>query len=814
MQGRASIMFDILNPEFTAEMKRKLLLKFGCTPETAAPQELHETFSECLMEQIVPLWNESKEQYSRKRQVYYLSAEFLVGRAIYNNLLALGLTEKARDLFQKMGADLNAMEEVEDAALGNGGLGRLAACYMDSAATMGLPVQGYGIRYRFGLFRQKFENGFQSEQVDDWTRYGDPWSVRRERDAVAVKYSDMTVRAVPYDMPVIGYGGKHINTIRLWQSEPIVPFDFRKFNDQQYDEAVKNHNRAEDISRVLYPNDTTDEGKILRIRQQYFFCSASMQDILRSYTAKYGNDFSKVAELCVVQLNDTHPTVAVCELIRLMEERGVDFETAFGIARKIFRYTNHTVMAEALEKWDEDLYASVLPEICEIIDRIAEYQQKEFTALGGKFAENLESCAVVTKALEQAKPGQGEQEETSCREKRTIHMANLAVYASDAVNGVAKLHTEILKDSVLKQWYELYPERFFNVTNGITQRRWLALCNPELSALITRLLGSKAWMTNLFELEKLIPYADDEKILNEFIAIKKQKKQKLAEYITRREGVQVPSDFIFDIQAKRLHEYKRQFLNALSILDLYYEIKEGQIKNFTPTVFLFGGKAAPGYVRAQGIIKLINEIARLVDSDPVVRKYMRVVFVQNYDVSYAEKLVCAADLSEQISTAGTEASGTGNMKFMLNGAPTVGTYDGANVEIVQQSGFENNYIFGASVDKLNSIRETYDPNEIYRTNARVRRALDALVDGTLDDGGTGVFQELYDSILVGASWHRPDQYFLLYDFESYQNARLQANRDYRSSLDFARKGFLNIANAGYFSSDRSVADYAKNIWKI
>jgi glycogen phosphorylase len=393
-------------------------------------------------------------------------------------------------------------------------------------------------------------------------------------------------------------------------------------------------------------------------------------------------------------------------------------------------------------------------------------------------------------------------------------MANLAVYASDAVNGVAKLHTEILKDSVLKQWYELYPERFFNVTNGITQRRWLALCNPELSALITRLLGSKAWMTNLFELEKLIPYADDEKILNEFIAIKKQKKQKLAEYITRREGVQVPSDFIFDIQAKRLHEYKRQFLNALSILDLYYEIKEGQIKNFTPTVFLFGGKAAPGYVRAQGIIKLINEIARLVDSDPVVRKYMRVVFVQNYDVSYAEKLVCAADLSEQISTAGTEASGTGNMKFMLNGAPTVGTYDGANVEIVQQSGFENNYIFGASVDKLNSIRETYDPNEIYRTNARVRRALDALVDGTLDDGGTGVFQELYDSILVGASWHRPDQYFLLYDFESYQNARLQANRDYRSSLDFARKGFLNIANAGYFSSDRSVADYAKNIWKI
>lgn len=807
-------MLDVLNPEFTAEMKRTILLKFGCTPETATPQELHEALSECLMERIVPVWNESQEEYARKRQVYYLSAEFLMGRAIYNNLLALGLTEQVRNLFQKLGADLNAMEEVEDAALGNGGLGRLAACYMDSAATLGLPVQGYGIRYRFGLFRQKFENGFQSEQLDDWTRYGDPWSVRRDRDAVIVKYADQTVRAVPYDMPVIGYGGKHINTVRLWQSEPLVPFDFQKFNDQLYDEAVEGQNRAEDISRVLYPNDSTDEGKILRIRQQYFFCSASMQDMLRTYTAKYGNDFTRLAELSVVQLNDTHPTVAVCELIRLLEEHGVDFETAFGIARKIFRYTNHTVMAEALEKWDEELYASILPEICEIIDQIAERQKKEFTALGGKFAENLEACAIVTKKMERQKPKSGKPQVTPCKEKRTIHMANLAVYASDAVNGVAKLHTEILKHSVLKEWYELYPERFHNVTNGITQRRWLALCNPELSALITRLLGSQAWVTNLFELEKLIPYAEDQGVLDEFIAIKKQKKQQLSEYIARRDGLQVPPDFIFDIQAKRLHEYKRQFLNALSILDFYYEIKEGKIKDFTPTAFLFGAKAAPGYIRAKGIIKLINEIARLVDSDPVVRNYLRVIFVQNYDVSYAEKLVCAADLSEQISTAGTEASGTGNMKFMLNGAPTLGTYDGANVEIVQKSGFENNYIFGARVEELDSIRNEYDPNKIYRSNARVRRALDALINGTLNDDGTGVFKELYDSILVGASWHRPDQYFLLYDFESYQNARLNANRDYRNSLDFARKGFLNIANAGCFSSDRSVEEYAQNIWKI
>ncbi|HEX3016527.1 MAG TPA: glycogen/starch/alpha-glucan phosphorylase [Caproicibacter sp.] len=808
-------MTDFLDSEFSSEMKRLLLLKFGCTPETAAPQELHEALSECLMERIAPVWAECRKNYAKKRQVYYLSAEFLVGRAVYNNLLALKLTDKADELFRSMGAKLNSLEEIEDAALGNGGLGRLAACYMDSAAALGLPIQGYGIRYRFGLFRQKFENGFQAEQTDDWARYGDPWSVRRDRDAVTVKFADQTVRAVPYDMPVIGYGGKNINTIRLWQSEPLVQFDFEKFNDQIYDEAVEQKNRAEDISRVLYPNDTTNEGKTLRIRQQYFFCSASMQDVFRTYTAKYGDDFSKFADLYAMQLNDTHPTVAICELIRLLGEHGVDFEKAFAIAQKTFRYTNHTVMAEALEKWDEDLYAAVLPEICEIIDKIAEHQKKEFTSLGGKFAKNLEACAVVTKHMEEvtAEDEDGKKVKTE-KVRKTIHMANLAVYVSDGVNGVAKLHTEILKSDVLKEWYELYPERFHNVTNGITQRRWLALCNPELSALITRLLGSEAWITDLSQLKKLESFANDNAVLDEFIAIKKQKKQQLSEFIAEREGVTVSSDFIFDIQAKRLHEYKRQFLNALSILDLYYGIKEGTIKDFTPTAFLFGAKAAPGYVRAKGIIKMINEIAKLVDSDPATRDYLRVLFVQNYDVSYAEKLVCAADLSEQISTAGTEASGTGNMKFMLNGAPTMGTYDGANVEMVEKAGFENNYIFGARVEEIDRIRKDYDPNEIYKKNARVRRALDALIDGTLSDGGTGVFQELHDSILKGASWHRPDQYFLLYDFESYQEARLRANKEYRSSRDFARKGFLNVANAGYFSSDRSIEEYARDIWHI
>ena len=802
-------MTDFWDSGFSAEIKRRLLLKSGCTPEKASPQELHEALSECLMERIAPVWNESRKRYARGRQVCYLSAEFLVGRAIYNNLFALGLTQKTKELFQKMGTDLNSMEEVEDAALGNGGLGRLAACYMDSAAALGMPVQGYGIRYRYGLFRQEFQNGFQSERADDWSRYGDPWSVRREKEAVTVTFTDQTVRAVPYDMPVIGYGGKNVNTIRLWQSEPIDPFDFGKFNDQVYDEAVEQKNRAEDISRVLYPNDTTDEGKILRIRQQYFFCSASVQDVLRSYIAEHGDDFEAFAECYAMQLNDTHPTVAICELIRLLEAHGVAFEEALALAQRTFRYTNHTVMAEALEKWDESLYASVLPEICAIIDRIAQHQKVQFTGLGGKFAENLPSCAIVTE-----QSGEEVGTDPAGKGKKTIHMANLAVYASSAVNGVARLHTEILTKQVLRPWYELYPERFHNVTNGITQRRWLAVCNPELSSMITDLLGSEEWVTDLARLKQLEPLVSDPCVLDEFLKVKQEKKRQLSHFIAEREKVQIPENFIFDIQAKRLHEYKRQFLNALSILDFYFGIKDGSIGGFTPTAFVFGAKAAPGYVRAKGIIKLINEIGCLVNSDPETKKYLRVVFVRNYDVSYAEKLVCAADLSEQISTAGTEASGTGNMKFMLNGAPTLGTYDGANIEIVEKAGFENNYIFGARVEELDRIRESYDPNEIYGKDARVRRALDALIDGTLDDGGTGVFKELHSSILKGASWHRPDQYFLLYDFASYQEARLRANLEYRNRPAFARKRFLNLANAGYFSSDRSIKEYAAKIWHI
>ena len=784
----------MIDSDFIGEIKRLLSARCRCGLSDARPQELHGALSQYLMDRIAGKWEESEREYDGKKRVYYLSAEFLVGRAVYNNLLALGLTGETERLLHENGASLASLEEIEDAALGNGGLGRLAACFLDSAATMGIPMQGCGIRYRFGLFRQKFEDGFQKETADNWMRFGDPWSVRREGEAVTVRFADQTVRAVPYDMPIIGWGGTHVNTLRLWQSEPENEFDFDAFNNQEYDEAVLEKNRAEDISRVLYPNDSEEPGKLLRIKQEYFFCSAALQDLFRKFAPQCGGNWGKLENLCTLQLNDTHPTVAVCEFIRILGEYGVDFEDAFELARKIFHYTNHTVMAEALEKWDAGLYSKVLPEIVGIVEQIGAYQEKTFTALGGAFAENLEACRVL--------------------KDDTIHMANLAVYGSATVNGVAKLHTEILKSDVLREWYELAPEKFQNKTNGITQRRWLALCNPELSGLITRLLGGNAWVTELSRLAETAKFADDGAVLDEFAAVKQEKKRQLAAYISAKEGIGLDGAFLFDIQAKRLHEYKRQLLNALSILDLYFGIKEGTIRDFTPTAFLFGAKAAPGYVRAKAIIKLINEIGKMIDGDPTVRDLLRVVFVQNYDVSYAEKLVCAANLSEQISTAGTEASGTGNMKFMLNGTPTLGTYDGANVEMVGEAGMQNNYIFGARVEELDRIRETYDPTEIYENNLRVKRALDALTDGTLDDGGTGLFRELQDSILKGASWHRPDQYFLLRDFESYQETRLRANRDYRDTRAFARRSFLNMAHAGYFSSDRAVREYAEDIWHV
>ncbi len=763
--------------------------------EDAKPEQIHYALSRTLMAQIADQWRESAAKHQNTRHAYYFSAEFLIGRAIQNNMLCMGLTGEINDMLREKGADLSTLEEIEDCALGNGGLGRLAACFLDSAATLDLPLDGYGIRYKYGLFKQTIVGGFQQEEADDWTRLGDPWSLRREDESVTVSFRNQTIKAVPYDVPVIGYGTKNVGTLRLWQAEPLKAFDFNLFNDQAYDKAVEERNRAEDISRVLYPNDTTDEGKMLRLKQQYFFCCASLQDIIRKYKAQYGSDFSHFAELNAIQLNDTHPVISIPELIRqLIDFEGVSFDDALEICKKVFSYTNHTVLPEALEKWGKWLLEATIPRVFEIIRMIDGKQAAELNAKGVP-GDKAYSMRIL--------------------QHDTVHMAYLAIFASRYVNGVAQLHTEILKTDVLKDWYDLYPDRFQNKTNGITQRRWLALCNPELGALITELLGSKDWVTDLSQLKQLEKFADDKAVLKRFLDIKQVKREHLAKYIKRQERVLIDPDSIYDVQIKRLHEYKRQFLNILAILELYYEIAEGSLTDFTPTTFIFGAKAAPGYRRAKGIIKLINEVARLIDNDDRVRGRLKVIFVSNYNVSYAEKIVAAANVSEQISTAGLEASGTGNMKLMLNGAVTLGTFDGANVEIVEEAGRENNYIFGATVEEIaKAAQQGYNPKGIYDSDHRVRRVLDALVNGTLNDGGTGIFRELYDSILYGASWHKPDQYYLLLDFAGYLEAKKQLNRDYRDSMKFARKCWLNICNAGKFSSDRTIAEYAKDIWHI
>ena len=761
---------------------------------SATPQQLHNALGETVMELYSQQWSNARGEHLSKRRAAYLSMEFLVGRAVYNNLLCLGIYNEVNEAFSELGLNLADLEVIEDAALGNGGLGRLAACFLDSAATLGLPLDGYGIRYKYGLFRQTIEDGFQREYIDDWTRYGDPWSVRCDEDTVLIKFNGQTVKAVPYDMPIFGCKTENIGTLRLWQAEPVKEFDFETFNNQQYLEASKEKVFAEDISRVLYPNDDTNEGKKLRLKQQYFFSAASLTDIIKKHKARFGT-LDNLADYISIQLNDTHPVISVPELIRqLVDNEGYTFEKALEIAKKVFNYTNHTVMQEALEKRWIGLVEEVLPRIYEIIIQINEELIAEMYAKGVERAK-----------IDRVKIIKGE----------LIHMADMACYASSHINGVAEIHTQILKDSVLADWYSIYPERFLNETNGITQRRWLALCNMELSSLITELLGSDEWITDLDKLRALEKYADDEAVLRRFIDIKQTKKAQLADFIKAHDGVEVAPGSVFDIQIKRLHEYKRQLLNAFSILWIYYGIKDGSIRNFTPTTFIFGAKSAPGYRRAKAIIKYINEIAKLVSSDPDTKDLIKVVFVQNYNVSYAEKLVAAADVSEQISTAGTEASGTGNMKLMLNGAVTLGTYDGANIEIVQEAGEENNYVFGARVEELEKIVPTYDSRKVFSENKKIKKVVSSLIDGTVSDGGSGDFRELYTSLLDGASWHTPDHYYLLGDIESYVETKLRCINDYSSDrLAFAKKQWLNMCNAGKFSADRTIADYAENVWAI
>ncbi len=777
---------------FRKNVKEILALNYGKNVEEASTIELYQAVSKAAMfETGQDFVQKAKEAEGKK--ACYLSAEFLVGRMVYNNLLNLGLLHQFGELMSENQRDMREFEEIEDAALGNGGLGRLAACFLDSGATIGANLNGYGIRYKYGLFKQSIENGFQKEYPDDWTKAGDPWSVRTEEDKVLVQFKNQAVYAVPYDMPVIGYGAKKINLLRLWQAEAVNEFNFDLFNEQNYDKEAKERTAAAAISAVLYPNDSTKAGKQLRLKQQYFFSSASLQDMIRTYKKKYGSDFGSFSAEYAIQLNDTHPTVAIPELLRiLMEEEGLSFAKAFKIAKETFAYTNHTIMAEALEKWDISLFKSVIPHVYKYIVMLQKALRREL----GKFSvaeENQEQYDIISGNL--------------------IHMARMAIFASHSTNGVACIHTEILKNDALKEWYAIYPERFNNKTNGITQRRWLALCNQELSGFITDKIGS-GWVTDLSRLKKLEAFADDKATLEQFDEIKKIKKQQLAEYVLEKEGVSLNTSSIFDIQIKRLHEYKRQLLNALSILDIYYGLKDGSMKDFYPTTFIFGAKAAPGYYRAKGIIKFINEIARLVADDPEVSDKLQVVFVQNYNVSYAEKLVPAADVSEQISTAGTEASGTGNMKLMLNGAVTLGTYDGANVEIVAEAGEENNYIFGKRVEEIEAMKNNYDARWFYDNEPRIKRAVDTLVNGTLSDDGTGMFEELYHALLDGAHWHQPDHYFLFADFIHYCDTKLRVNKDYQDTLAFRKKCFLNTANAGKFSSDRTIRDYVEEVWEL
>ncbi|MDN5303279.1 MAG: glycogen phosphorylase [Fusobacteriaceae bacterium] len=807
---------SIKKDEFKNSILNHLKLA-GTKLEDATKRELFDAVSKAAMELVMENWSKTKETYDSQnvKQAYYLSAEFLMGRAFSNNLVNLTILDDVKEALEDLNININEIEDQEeDAGLGNGGLGRLAACFLDSLATLELPGHGYGIRYKYGMFKQKIENGFQVEYPDRWLDYEDPWEVERRSEAVKVKFggevivvkdadgrehfrreSAEVVTAVPYDMPIIGYGVKTVNTLRLWQAESEDGFDLQAFNDQHYTTAVKKQTQAEDISRVLYPNDSGPSGKELRLRQQYFFVSASLQDIMRKFKAKHGNDFSKLPDYVAIQLNDTHPVVAIPELMRLlMDWEKLDWETAWAICTKVFSYTNHTILAEALEKWPIDLFKGLLPRIYQIVEEI---NRRFLLELREKYPTDWQ------KHQQMAIIGDG-----------MIKMAWLAIVGSHAVNGVAALHTEILKNQELKEWYELYPEKFQNKTNGVTQRRWLLKSNPELSELITKLIGDK-WITDLSELKKLEKYADDEKVLKEFIKIKHTKKEQLAKYILDTLGIYINPDSLFDVQIKRLHEYKRQLLNVLHIIDLYNNLKANPDLDIAPRTFIFGAKAASGYKRAKQIIKLINAVGIKINNDPDIKGKIKVVFVPNYRVSVAEKLFPAANLSEQISTAGKEASGTGNMKFMINGAPTIGTMDGANVEIVEEAGIENNFIFGLTSDEVATLNSTgeYNPWNEYNSVPGLKKVMEQLLDGTFSDDRS-IFTEIYNSLMYGADGNRPDQYYVLKDFASYREAQLRVDKAFRDELGWAKKAWLNIANSGKFSSDRTIQQYADEIWNI
>lgn len=803
--------------QFKANLTARLRRQYGKDISQANKHDLFDAVSASALEIIMPNWMETRREYEAKptKQLYYLSAEFLMGRALSNNLINSGIMEQVKDVLKGMNINYDMIEDEEpDAGLGNGGLGRLAACFLDSIATLQYPGHGYGIRYEYGMFEQHIENGYQVEYPDNWLKHRDPWEVKRSDLSVTVKFGGQIkygktpdgqdrfyienaeeVTATPYDMPVVGYGCNTVNTLRLWQASSPNGFDLQLFNDMQYHRAVERQNDAEDISRVLYPNDSGPSGKELRLRQQYFFTSASLQDLIHHFVNTVGTDFSKFPQYHVIQLNDTHPVVAIPELMRiLMDEYNVGWNDAWSIVQKTFAYTNHTILAEALEKWPIDIFQRLLPRIYQIVEEI---NRRFMIELRQKFPEDYDK-----------------QNHMSIIHDGKIYMAWLAIHASFSVNGVAELHTKLLKEQELKNWNAIYPQKFNNKTNGVTQRRWLLSSNPELAEFITARIGH-GWETDLSKLKGLEKFVDDEKSIDELIAIKLHNKERLADCLKHTQNEFLDPESIFDTQVKRLHEYKRQLLNVLHIMYLYNRIVEDPSYNPPARTFIFGAKSASGYRRAKQIIKLINTVAERVNNDRRVGGKLRVVFVENYRVSMAEKIIPASDVSEQISTAGYEASGTSNMKFMMNGALTLGTLDGANIEIVNEAGEDNAFIFGLTADEIIKINSehSYNPQKYLDRSPALAKVVNQLVDGTYDLTGQQ-FKELYDSLVYGIEGQRPDVYYVLADFDSYVQAQEKVAAEYTDRKSWARKTLINIANSGKFSSDRTIEDYVRDIWHL
>ncbi len=809
-------MFRINKEKFRTDTVRNLKLH-GTILEKATKREIFEAVSKTAMDLVASDWRETKKTYDNEdiKQAYYLSAEFLMGRAFSNNLVNLTIYDEVREILEEMKIDINCIEDQEeDAGLGNGGLGRLAACFLDSLATLELPGHGYGIRYKYGMFKQNIENGFQVEVPDKWLENGDPWQIERRSESVVVKFGGRIVvekddegrehfkrvdaelvTAVPFDMPVIGYGNRTVNTLRLWQAESPDGFNLQMFNDQHYTTAVKDITKAEDISRVLYPNDSGPSGKELRLRQQYFFVSASLQDLVRKFKAKHGDNFKIFPEKIAIQLNDTHPVVAIPELMRiLMDWEKLEWDEAWAIVTKTCNYTNHTILSEALEKWPIDIFQGLLPRVYQIIEEI-----------------NRRFMIDVRMAF----PGDWEKHnKMSIIGHGVIRMAWLAIYGSARINGVAALHTEILKKQELKNWYEMYPHKFLNKTNGVTQRRWLLKANPDLSKLITDLIGMN-WITDLSKLKELEKFTEDKEIIDKFIETKLNAKKKLVKYIKEHNNVDIDENSIFDVQIKRLHEYKRQLLNILHVIDLYFKVKSNPNLDVVPRTFIFGAKSASGYRRAKNVIKLINAVGEVVNNDKSINGKIKVVFLSNYRVTLAEKIFPASNLSEQISTAGKEASGTGNMKFMLNGAPTIGTLDGANVEIVEEAGEENNFIFGLTAEEVHdyNVNGGYNPWDTMKKTEGLEKVMNSLIDGTFSSDHN-MFAEIYNSLVYGIDGNRPDEYYILKDFEGYRETQKKVDLAYRDKYGWAKKAWLNIANSGKFSSDRTIKEYADEIWGI